>query len=254
MSQARPAETLQHRMLQIEGGLRAALEARGHEVHAGLAIVDGEQIKFWTYEASRQRRVPITPKDFGYLSSVEQWRHVLVPSGQPTLVAMPMPHGRERRWTDRPGKSLEAQLDQIVIRFEVMAKDMIEGRAKSEEYHRWLKVRQRKAARRWHKELEREAQPERLRTWVEEWHEAQRMRAFLDALEGRLADRPVPPSLTAWLVCARDYAAELDPLTEEGLEMLQDHADAVAPGPEDDEEPDPYEMDWRHLGMLDEFM
>lgn len=248
------ATELGQRMLRIESDLYFALDARGHVIEAGGTVVDGERIQFWLYEADRQTRVALKPKDWGYRAGTTTWRQVLVPSGRPTLVANPSDNagGGERRWTDK-GKLLEAQIERIVDRFETIAKTIKERRARHAQIDLDLENAMRRAARRLSHEREELARPKRLRSVVNDWHEVQRMHAFLDAMEARLATHPSPEALTLWLDWARNYADALDPLSDVRLARLQAEAESIEYDPQDLGEPDPYEGDWREMGMLDEY-
>ena len=251
-----PKIDLGRRMLQIESALCFALEARGHKPDHGTVLVNGERINFFLYQASQRTRVQLKPKDWGYRAGETTWQQVFVPSGRPTLVAEPVDRshgGGERRWTDK-GRPLEAQIDRIVARFEAIANRIPEERARSERIARELEDSMRRAARRLRREREEEARPGNLHTLADDWHEAQRVRSFLDAVDARAASDPSPDALRKWLEWARAYVNTFDPLSDEGLEDLHAQAEAIEWNAEDDGERDPYEEDWRAMGMLEQYM
>jgi hypothetical protein len=256
MESREPKTALASRMLAIESALYVALEARGHEARPGLALVNGERFTFWLYEPERRTRVALKPKEWGYRAGEGVTKQVMVPSGQPTLVVQPddCTHGGgERRWAARPGRPIERQVERIVTRLEAITKQMAESRIRSAEYDRELEIAMRRAARRLRREREEKARPGMLRNLTADWQEAARIRAFLDALEARLASHPSREALQSWLQWARSYVQVFDPLSGASLGRLEAHA-AILNEPQNEEEPDPDEQEWRDMGLLDEYM
>lgn len=253
--QGAPDTELAWRMLWIKSALYIALETRGHEARPGGAVVNGEQFSFWLYEAERRTRVPLKPKEWGYRAGEGITKQVMVPSGEPTLVVQPdvsRHGGGERRWADRPGRRLENQVERIVTRFEIITRQMAESRLRSEEWERQREIDLRRAAKRLLRDEEEEARPTMLRELADDWYEAARLRAFLDALEARLASHPSPGAMAKWLAWARSHAGTLDPLVGDGLAGLADHAEILdAPI---DEERHPNEQEWRYMGLLEDYL
>ncbi len=214
----------------IRSALCWALEANGHTVAVGRAIIDGETIEYWV----RRNDEP----------SVGQ----LVP----LLECEVEPFGGGRRlWTDKPRKPLEAFIPNIVRRFEAIAHGRIAERQRRADWEREHEAAQRKAALRYYKELERNAQEKTLHHLARDWRRSVRLTKFLDALEHQLEGSPPNPAMTEWLRWAREHTAQLNPFSPASLRWLQHHAEAVAYHPVDDEEPDPYENEWRDSGGFD---
>lgn len=242
------------RMLRLENALYQALEAAGHTVGTGQATVHGEHVSFRVREPNRVTRVPLTKKDWGFDPDHPQTRQELVPSGRPTILVRAYQYGSERRWNDRPGKPLEDQIGSIVRSFEAIAARKTAISAQMVTWKREHEIAERKAAQRYHKDLERERRAENLHDLVKQWHEAARLRAFLAALRQHFVEHPPGAALAEWMDWAEAYAASYDPMSEESMADLQHHAEIVAHEPIDDEEPDPEEMEWRSMGFLDEYL
>ena len=245
--------TLTERKEEIISALRLGLEVRGHPCDGRSATVHGVEFKFRCYEPLRRTRVPLSPQELrhGYGQTTKQ---LLAPGGRLALVAKAQgPHsGGERRWMDK-ARPLEAQIDEIFLRFEAIAQGVLKDRAWSEAYNRELEVHMRKAARRLQREWVREERPERLRKLAADWQSAERLRAFLDALETRLGSG-TSPALTKWWEWARGHVEAIDPLSPAGLHDLQALAETLDHHPEDDDEPHPEEQEWRDMDLLDQYM
>jgi hypothetical protein len=241
-------------MQKAEAALHAALRARGHEVEAETAIVLGERIDFRFTEMVWKKLVPLTARERRAEGNAPgATKLVVTPTGKPILIAKPADRdgGGERRWTDK-GQLLENQMDRIVLRFEAIAKQVIDGRARAEESSREFAAAVRRASMRLQRERTIRARPKTLRALAERWEEAARLRAFLDAAEARIVAEPAPGALTAWLEWARGYAESVDPLTSAGLEELRAETEALLSLPEDDGEWDEDEQMWRDMGWLDD--
>lgn len=147
----------------------------------------------------------------------------MAPSGElMLLIETPEePRTKSRNWSDTKKMPLEDQLPAIVDAFEEMAKDAAERREERieeqrRERERWREIEKLQAEER--REYERE---DELRELAADWREAERIRAFLDAVEARLATQSNPPAVVMeWVAWARDYVEGLDPLAGEGLDNL----------------------------------
>ena len=109
----------------------------------------------------------------------------------------------------------------------------------------------RHAARRLHDWRLGHDQPAALRVFVDAWHEAQDIRAFVGALE-----QSAPPNgvLAAWAAWARDHAEAIDPLSPSGLARLADNAVLAARTSSPGAEPTLEEQEWFHNGFLDPYL
>src|SRR5690606_31965902 len=110
----------------------------------------------------------------------------------------------------------------------------------------------RRAAARYRRDLDEAERPERLQALADDWHRAQRLRAFLDALTARLGASP-PAALAQWLTWARAHVASIDPLSERGIAELADYAGLFA-APKDGRPIGEEEQYWRDAGWLDEYL
>lgn len=220
------------RCCAIRSTLCWELQANGHVVEMNKAIVDGETIQYWVYRNEPPVGQPRPQIEF----EVEAFG------------------GGRRLWTDKPRKPLEAFIPNIVRRFEAIARGRVIDRQRHAEWEREHEAAQRKAALRYYKELERGAQEKTLHRLARDWRQSTRLTEFLDALECQLEGSQPDPAMSDWLRWAREHTAQLNPFSPNSLQRLRCHAAAVAYHPIDDEEPDPYEMDWREFDELDHYV
>lgn len=216
-------------------------------------ILIGEEAFSFTIDEPLQRcQVRLRRGDPGYRRGEETWQSRHVPSGRLTVIVSrltgPLP---TRRWTYRPDRPLERQVDRLVRRFEGLPQEIAEEHVRREQWDKEWKRKCRRMAARYRWDLEAAERPARLRSMTENWHEARRMRGFLDALEAHLASAP-SRALSRWLDWARDYAEELDPFRAENMADLEDHA-AILAKPKRGK-PYPDEMELRDLGILDDYL
>lgn len=246
-----PSGRMARAALVLESALYKALEARGHRAEEGEILIGGESFSFTIEEPLRRTQVRLRRGDPGYRRGQETWQSRLVPSGRLTVIVSrltgPLP---TRRWTYRPDRPLERQVDRLVRRFEGLPQEIAEERVRREQWDKEWKRKCRRMAARYRWDLEAAERPARLRAMTENWHEARRMHGFLDALEAHLASAP-SGALSKWLDWARDYAEALDPFSAENMADLEDHA-AILAKPKRGK-PDPEEMELRDLGILDDY-
>lgn len=221
------------RMLRIESALYIAAERRGHTVGQGCITVEAKEIVF-----------ELVPRPL----------HAYVPR-KLALKAGSLGCNPTRRWNDKAGEPLEARVEEIVDGLKKLADEITEAIVEQVQAEARFEQELKDAARRFEKRRERSAQKARLRNFASSWIEAENIRAFLDALEERLAsDTSSPPALTDWLAWARDYAERFDPLSDRGLADIQWHAEAVAHEPVDDAEGPAEEWEWRRFGWFDHYI
>lgn len=221
------------RMLRIESALYIAAEQCGHGVGQGRITVEGQEIA-----------LELHPRP----------RHAYVPR-KLTLKARSIECNPVRSWHDKAGEPLEARMEEISAGLKELADEIAEAIVEQAQAEARFEQELKDAARRFEKRRERSAQKARLRDFASNWIEAENIRAFLNALEERLASAPSPPpALSDWLAWARDYAERFDPLSDRGTAKIQWHAEAVAYEPIDDREADPEEGEWRSFGWFDRYI
>ncbi len=151
--------------------------------------------------------------------------------------------GRQSRWGDRKSWSLEERLPHLLREIEeriakadrVAEEERIAEEKAAEEARRAAEERERQ----WHllmkrarKQLVETQRADLLRAQAAAWGEAERLRAYCDAMEAAYGERPESAEWIAW---ARDFSSRLDPLRvppsmpeepEETPEALQEHLPA----------------------------
>lgn len=161
-------------------------------------------------ELSRQRR-----GHFVYMKSYDY-----LPTGEFTLKIEPCyGTGIQSSWRDSRNLPLEQRLSEVMISLRRHAGRRKEERAKAQRRAARLAVEQaRRADLRARVEAEREAILS-LESDFEAWDHAQRIRAFVDAVE-RQPDRLHIPDLPSWAEWARGCADRVDPLTDSPPSIL----------------------------------
>lgn len=247
-----PHSKMAQAALTLESALYKALEARGHRVEAGEVFVGEELLSFAIAEPFRRTQVRLRRGDPGYRRGEDTWRSELVPSGRLTVIVSHSAGSRPmRRWSYRSGRSLENQVDGLVRKFERLVQEIAENRIRYQQLEKETERSYRQMAARYRWDLAAEERPERLRAMTSNWHEAQRLSRFLDALEAHLAQAP-SRALSKWLDWARDYVEQLDPFSVDNMADLRDHAKILAKPKRG--EPDPYEGELRAIGALDKYL
>ncbi len=247
-----PDEAIDQAMFTLESTLYTALEARGHRVEPRKIVVGEETFSISIHEPLRQTKVRVRRGEPGYQRGEDKWRAEYVPSGKLTLVITRLTgYLRERRWAYHPGRPPGRQVDALVRRFEGLVQELVEKRIRDAENEKKRERSYRRMAKRYRWDLEAEERPTRLRSMAADWQEVQRIRAFLNALEARLAEVP-SDALSKWLAWARGYAEELDPFSADKMDDLEDHAAILAKPKRGKPEED--EMELRELGFLDEYL
>lgn len=226
---ANARDSVDLRPCAIKSAIFWALEDGGHKVEVGRAIIDGEPVTYTLHQSDGSERWGV---------------------GQPLVFAVEAFNCGRQVWIDKPGKPLEAHIPSIVRRFVAIARGKIAEREREIQWQREHEAAQRKAAFRYYKELEREVQKKTLHRLARNWRESARLTEFLNAMEPYLAEGPSDPAMAEWFQWARRYTAGLNPFSPGSLRWLQHHAEAVAHHPIDDEEPDPYEVEWRQYDEL----
>jgi len=241
------------RTASIEQAVAAVLDSRGYPRTGNTVTIEGETLRFWVYQPDRRTRAPLKRGDFGYRSSEVVTKQVLVPSGRLVLVVqLGLNYTGGRRWQDQAKRPLESCVPAIVAEMEAMARRRIEDRIERERRAEKGEAAMCEAAKRYRRDLDEAGRPDRLQAIADDWHRAERLRAFLDALTARLGSSP-PGALAPWLSWARAHVASIDPLCEAGIAELADYA-GIFVAPEDRCPIDEEEQYWRDAGLLDAYL
>lgn len=239
-----PLDVMQRAALRFESKLYFELEAWGHRIEADRIVVDGESFFLaieepWEQVSIRWQAEPRAPRGS---------RPDSAPPGRLVLIVNHLDKETStRRWTYRPGRVLAPQVKTLVKRFEALVVHIHHARARERAYQRSL----RRMAARYRWDLAAAERPKRLRSMTENWHEAKRMHAFIEALNLHLLDHP-SEALAKWVDWARQHADDLDPFSALNLHDLEAHAAILAKPKRGKMESDEEELRW--LGALDEYL
>lgn len=202
-----------------------AVEARGYATEISKdnnfptrVVIAGEQIKIQLSEKMNRQERPLSDnqKLKSPLASLDQW--IYVSSGKLTfLIDEYWSDNDRKRWNDNSRKTLEEQLNEIVIGVAVAAHRIKARKIELEEQSRkWKEAEQRRQ--------EEEQRRKMLEMQAEMWGRSQKMRNYLQACEESICQhmgRVSPESAEAkWLEWAKDYAAKLDPLVNGVFENM----------------------------------
>jgi hypothetical protein len=212
-----------NRALRIIDALVRAAEQRGYAIenskqspYPTQMVIGEESIRFKLFEKSNRRDRELTAEEKRKPAHEIRDRSIYTPSGVLSFEIDEYTDYWQRRWTDRPNKPLEEQLNDIMIGFIVTAEALRARRLRWEEEAR----QRREAERRYHIEEKRRGT---LNKHVESWHHCRLLREYLQACEQSIAtgkDALEPSSGgVRWLAWARGYADRLDPLKNGRLEM-----------------------------------
>jgi hypothetical protein len=211
------------RALRIMSGLIKALDSRGYTFQTSEknthCVINGTEVKFYVWEnVSRSEREP-NKEEQERPWAFEKW--VYTPTEQ--LVFVLDEHwAPRRRWSDRKGKALEHQLNEVVAGMVVAAetirlKDIEAERSKQD----WMKAEQQRVESDRRQRLEEERR-DQLDTMTGLWIKSQNLKQFVGACEKFfLAQTKSSDELVArWLDWARAYADHLNPLMNGQLESV----------------------------------
>lgn len=112
----------------------------------------------------------------------------------------------------------------------------------------------RHAARRLHAWRRGHDQPAQLRAFVDAWHEARDIRAFVLALEQAASPTGALAAWAAWAAWARRHAEAIDPLSPTGRALLAENAVLAARVSRPGAEPTVEEQEWLYNGFLDPYL
>jgi hypothetical protein len=130
-----------------------------------------------------------------------------------TLVATCGYH-MKTRMSERMHKPFERRIEEVLRRFEELADATIAYEIRSAEIAKQFEAEDRAKERPRRLKAMEEARWDRLREQAENWHEADSLHAFIDAVEHALGETPRSGRETAWLEWARTRSRRLDPLSK----------------------------------------
>jgi hypothetical protein len=218
----RVSKTELHRALRIMDALLKTLEARGYSAEVskdGTAytyiLIGAEKVCVRLSEKSIGSKRELTTVKKQQPSDTASTGLVYRPSGKLTFEIDDYVEGFQNKWTDKEGKPLEEQLNEILTGL-ILAGEALRLKSikREEEQRRWLEQELRR--------LEEEERCYYLDQHCDAWSKSQRLREFLRAREASLIEQRgelVPSSPEAkWLSWAHQYADQIDPLKNGSFE------------------------------------
>jgi hypothetical protein len=121
------------------------------------------------------------------------------------------------RMSERMDKPFERRIEEVLRRFEKLADATIAYDRRSAEIERETEEEISAIERPRRLKVMEKARWERLRQQAEDWHEAESLHAFIDAIEQALGKKPRSGREIAWLDWARKRAERLDPLSRRAV-------------------------------------
>ncbi len=214
------------RVLKLLDTLIKACEKRNFKVFeskdSAIQIqVLGESIPINIFESAKQRDHQPTPEE-----SEREWfvpKYDYFPTGD--LQIRTADHYAKVLFSETRKRRLEDNLNNVIIRFVQYALQMKEDRLEREKQHReWLAKEERRqelleAIRREKKRVQD------LETEVENWHRAERIRAYIEAVKKSKVQKDPninSSSLAQWITWAQQQAARFDPLAESPPSVLDE--------------------------------
>lgn len=239
------------RALRIVDALAKACETRGfkwvntpHESTGLSVVVDGERIALSLSE--RMARLPYRPTKQEVArqrrgENVYLPKYEYHPSGELSLF---VPHGismgTQKKWTDRPRRSLEAQLNRMMLGLRLIAAESKEHRRSLAAYGRRIDAFHQQREDLYEQiEEEREA-VERLEVDADAWRRANVIRDYVAIVEAQATTPVKRQEIAAWAEWALRQADRLDPLTPSPPSILDTPPEKYEPwdimaGPPPDE-------------------
>jgi hypothetical protein len=220
----RVSKTELHRALLIMDALLKALEVRGYSAEvskdepvATHILIGAEKVKVRLTEKANRSERQLTAEEKKKPAHSISNRWVYSPSGKLTFEIDEYCDGCQKKWTDKPQKPLEDQLN------EVLAGLILTGEAL-----RLRRIEHEEQQRRWREEERRRMEDQERRHYLDQhreaWSQSQRLREFLLACEASLIERkgelaPDGPE-AKWLRWSHRYADRIDPLKNGSLEEM----------------------------------
>ncbi|GIF99001.1 hypothetical protein [Catellatospora citrea] len=216
--------------LRLLQALAAAAAKRGYEVSTGAADA------FWRRRTANQQWIHLTitisghhmyvgvddGRPRGYLPEAELRR--LDRAKGPVLLRVV--NGQEHRashwWLDVTDERAGDQLAHVLQELELRAEVEEQRHQKRQERERHERRQREEALAHAKEQYFYDRRAELLVDQVDRWHLAQRIDAYLDALERVVDEVEDPQSLRDWIAWARQYRLDIDPL-ESGIAVPVEH-------------------------------
>lgn len=190
------------------------------------AQILGEQVEFQLREKHKQVRQPLTDKERSY----RDWRMVLEPTGKLLFVIKSyVLRGLRTEWLETDDESMEMLLPDIIGTIFGASVILLARRRQHEEEERQYHLA---AMRQAEEDKNRRLEENRWQQFLklaEQWHEAQRIRAFLEtlrAIQTSTSRHDLDTKALKWIAWAEDQLAQHDPLYN-GEKAIFDHLDNV---------------------------
>lgn len=210
------------RALRLMDAVLKAFEKRGHRAVAEqvneyrkevVLHILGERFTFRLREKTKMVRISESEQKKDIYSSRVKYE----PTGDFNLQLLRKQTGyAETTWKDRKGNKLEEQLNEVMIELIVCVEKERNWRRQREENE---KQQRREAAKRREEEQRRRKEEQKINEllqMVQNWDQAERIRAFMNDLRGRIQQRKGPieegSDLDQWVAWALNHADKIDPL------------------------------------------
>jgi hypothetical protein len=210
------------RALRISSALFKEAEARGYGLEwpdgylAPVSLtIKGKRVEWSLEQQFSSRHVPLSKKEQKKPDNIARGittEVVYVPTGVFKLVAK-IGSYRKTQISERMDKPFEGRIEEVLGRFEKLADAAIAHEIRLEEFRREMEEETKAKERPRRLKVMEKARWQRLRKLTGNWHEAESLHAFIDAVERALGEAPQSGRETAWLEWARERAERLDPLS-----------------------------------------
>jgi hypothetical protein len=214
------------RVLKLLDTLIKALEKRNFKVSeskdsAVQIQILGEPIPIDIFEPAKQRAHRPTPEE-----SKREWlvpTYDYLPTGD--LQIRTVDYYTRVLFSETPKRRLEDNLNEVIVRLIRHALEIKQDRLEREKRHQeWLAEEERRR-----KLLEAIVYEKRrihdLEVEADNWHDAQRIRAYIEAVKKAKLQKDVhmdDDAFTQWIAWAQQHADRLDPLTESPPSILDE--------------------------------
>ena len=208
-----------HRALRIMDALIKAIETRGGQIEIKdrktYCRFNEAKVQFSVWEKINRTEREVSEKERRESYSLDRW--IFTPTGQLTLRIDEHYVGRTS-WKDKPTKTLEEQLNDVMVGLITASKIIRERDLEWErKRQRELEEQQRRAELARLQQIENERR-RKLNLMVGSWIQSTNIRRFLVECEKILSNVGSIQSDTVesrWLAWARSYAEEIDPLSDD---------------------------------------
>lgn len=196
-------------------GIKIELIDRNNRPNAYQILADGEQVKcVLIEEINRVERADDDERKSSLLYGRWEWKR----TGRLRFeIDEYTGSNKDKKWSDKTGKTLEHQLDEIVKAFFTCAKDLKRLAAERQALHLQWEAEQRSREEAAKRIALEQASRQRLEAQAEQWARCKNLTSFIDACEKQMLDQnssglPVESREAIWLTWARAHVQRLDPL------------------------------------------